>query len=136
MKKKLEYGKNFYVLDTETSGFEYNEPIQVSVLRYENGIQVDGYNQYFLPRFQMTDKAIKTHQLTRSILKERGAKKMSPGLLKILVNFLNVKKDLPIVSHNVDHDRNKVLKKAFNRMELLDLLPKDDRWECTFMMAK
>ena len=31
--------ENFYVLDTETNGFTYNEPVQIAAVRYENGEQ-------------------------------------------------------------------------------------------------
>ena len=51
LQKKIEkrYKKNFYVLDCETSGFKHNEPIQVAVLRFENGREAGRYNRHFLP---------------------------------------------------------------------------------------
>ena len=32
---------NFYALDTETSGFDFNYPVQIAVIRFENGAPVD-----------------------------------------------------------------------------------------------
>ena len=29
--------ENFYVLDTETNGFKYNEPVQIAAVRFKNG---------------------------------------------------------------------------------------------------
>ena len=51
LQKKIEkrYKKNFYVLDCETSGFKHNEPIQIAVLRFENGEEAGRYNRHFLP---------------------------------------------------------------------------------------
>ena len=37
--KKIEksYAENFYVLDTETTGFKHNEPLQISALLFLDG---------------------------------------------------------------------------------------------------
>ena len=51
------------------------------------------------------------------------------------MNFLNEKKDLPIVAHHVKYDRDDVLKPAFDRLGIKSRMPKDDRWRCTFMMT-
>lgn len=84
----------------------------------------------------MMDKdAIKTHGLTREKLKAKKAKKISPGQVKILLNFLNVKKDLPIVAHCIKFDRDQVLKPAFKKLEMVDQMPEDTRWRCTLNMC-
>ena len=44
------YETNFYALDTETTGFRENEPIQIAVALFQNGVAVKSYNQYFLPK--------------------------------------------------------------------------------------
>ena len=51
------------------------------------------------------------------------------------MNYLNIMKDLPIVAHNVEHDRDKVLKPAFKKVDNLDALSPDSRWRCTLEMA-
>lgn len=51
------------------------------------------------------------------------------------MNFLN-EKNLPIVAHNVEYNRDDVLKPAFERLGIKSRMPKDDRWRCTFMMAE
>lgn len=50
-KKRLEktHETNFYALDTETTGFEKNHPIQVGVLLFEDGHVTRTYNEYFIP---------------------------------------------------------------------------------------
>ena len=35
------FKKNFYVLDTETSGLKHNELIHIAVIRYENGKEAE-----------------------------------------------------------------------------------------------
>ena len=50
--------------------------------------------------------------------------------------FLNEHPDLPIVAHNVEHDRDKVLNKAFERVENTEALPPNRRWRCTFNKSK
>ena len=62
------YAQNFYILDTETSGFDHNEPIQVAALRFENGVEVERYNRFFLPQDRITESAKDTHGLTRKKL--------------------------------------------------------------------
>ena len=54
----------------------------------------------------------------------------------MLLNFLNDKKELPIVAHHVKYDRDDVLKPAFDRLGIKNKLPKDDRWRCTFLMSE
>ena len=49
-----------------------------------------------------------------------------------MVNFLNVKEDLPIVAHVARFDRDDVLAKAFEDLKMYDKMPKKERWRCTF----
>ena len=51
------------------------------------------------------------------------------------MNFLNVHIDLPIVAHNVKHDRDQCLKPAFKKVDNLKNLAEDKRWMCTFEMS-
>ena len=77
------YGKNFYVLDTETSGFikdgGKNEIIQIAILRYENGKEVRRHCPFFKPKSKVTKKAEKTHGITKYVLKEQIVKPISKG---------------------------------------------------------
>ena len=84
----------------------------------------------------MTEKAIKTHGLTREFLKTKGAKKVSEGQLKILLNFLNEKKDLPIVAHFAKYDRDQVLVPTFQRLGIEKMMSPLERWRCTFELAE
>ena len=54
----------------------------------------------------------------------------------MLKNFLNIKPDYPIVTHNVEYDRDKVLRPAFEKLEVGHLMPVDKRWKCTMDMTK
>ena len=56
------------------------------------------------------------HGLTRSILESKGAKSLTVGACERMINFLNEYKDLPIVAHYVNHDRDRVLTKAFKKL--------------------
>ena len=42
--KELRFETNFYALDTETSGFENHEPLQVGVVLFEDGKPKKQYN--------------------------------------------------------------------------------------------
>ena len=53
-----------------------------------------------------------------------------------MINFLNVKKDLPIVAHKVKYDRDKVLFKAFKKLGIENMMPKKERWRCTLVMCE
>ena len=141
MKAQLEaiekrYSKNFYVLDTETNGFKDNEPIQIAALLFENGKQVDKFNMYYLPENAITKEALEMHGKSRKDLQNMGAKYLTKGGCEMLKNFLNIKPDYPIVTHNVEYDRDKVLRPAFEKLEVGHLMPVDKRWKCTMDMTK
>ena len=55
---------------------------------------------------------------------------------KAMMEFLDIKKDWPITSFNVDYDRDKVLKPAFKLVGLDDKLAADDRWRCAQELCK
>ena len=56
-------------------------------------------------------------------------------MLKQLINFFDRKKDLPIVSHSVKHDRDKVLNPLFKKLGLEDKMPLKERYRCTVAMC-
>ena len=59
-----------------------------------------------MPKRDITDSAYLTHGLDLQRLAELKAKKPSKSQFQILLNFLNVKKDLPIVAHKIRFDRD------------------------------
>ena len=61
--------ENFYVLDTETNGFKYNEPVQIAAVRFENGEQKDSYIEYFMPKEPFSKSAKDTTGLSKKKLK-------------------------------------------------------------------
>ena len=105
------------------------------VLRYEDGKEVEKYKSHFMPEKKFTKSARRVNGFSMGKLKELGAKVFTPGASKILVNFLNQKKDLPIVAHNVKYDRDQVLTPAFKRVKTEGFLPPEGRWKCTFEMT-
>ena len=126
---------NFYALDSETTGFETNEPIQIAVILFRNGVEVDKFNEYYVPRSSITDDAFGSHGLTKTKLLCYNAsywtKKSSDGL----ADFLGWHPDYPIVSHSVDYDFKDVLRPAYLRVCNQDRLPKADRWVCTWNLS-
>ena len=79
------HDKNYYVLDTESSGFKKHggndEAIQIVALLFRNGKESknESFKSYFLPKGIITESAKKTHHLTKAILGKKGAKVVSPG---------------------------------------------------------
>ena len=59
---------NFYAIDTETSGFDSNEPIQIAVALFENGSILKTYNEYYMPTATISFDAWKTHGLSEQRL--------------------------------------------------------------------
>ena len=51
------------------------------------------------------------------------------------MHYLNNQRDLPIVAHYVNYDRDKVLRPAFKKVDNLDALPPNSRWRCTQEMG-
>lgn len=62
--------------------------------------------------------------------------KFTAGSSKLVANFLSQEPDFPIVAHNVEFDRDKVLRPAFERVGHPDLIAKDGRWRCTCKLAE
>ena len=88
-----------------------------------------------MPEGEFTESALRVHGLSRKVLKKKGAKVFTKATSDMIMNYLNIMKDLPIVAHNVEHDRDKVLMPAFKKVGNLDALPPDSRWRCTQEMA-
>ena len=123
-------------MDIETNGFTHNEPIQITAIRYENGKALKNqYNHFFVPENKFTKSARKVNGHNKMTLKNLGAEKFTKEDGDKLVEYLNVNKDIPIVAHNVGHDRDKVLKPAFEKVSNKSL-PLDNRWVCTWEMSK
>ena len=90
-KKKYGDGKNFYTFDSKTNGFTHNEPVQITVIRYDNGKAVKGkYNRYFMPEGKFTEQAKRINGQSKKTLALKGAKKFSKADADDLVKFLNV----------------------------------------------
>ena len=89
---------NFYAIDTETSGFEHHEPLQVAAILFEDGKPTKQYNQYFLPTLKITEEATKVNGLTKEKLQKFGASHWTKGKCEMLAAFLNEFPDLPIVA--------------------------------------
>ena len=87
-----------------------------------------------MPEGKFTEQAKRINGQSKKTLTLKGAKKFSKADADDLVKFLNVCKDLPIVAHNVDYDRDQVLKPAFNKI-CNKKLPLDNRWVCTKKMS-
>ena len=89
-----------------------------------------------MPDGKLTESAIKIHGLTKQRLKEKKARKWTKGESNKLVNFLKIHEDLPIVAHYIHHDRDTVLKGAFEKVNNVEQMPRNDRWRCTWEMCK
>ena len=89
-----------------------------------------------MPKSVMTYESMKIHGKDRKVLTTLGAKPFTKGASEILINFLNEHPDLPIVAHNVEYDRDTVLKKAFDRVDNVNSLPPAERWRCTLKMSE
>ena len=119
----------------ETSGFIHYEPIQIAVVLFLNGIPVKHINWFFLPTSEITEEAREVHGLNKTQLLQKNAVLWTKGKSEMIVNFLNEHPDFPIVTHGVKHDYLLVLKPAFEKVENLERLPRDDRWLCTIELS-
>ena len=134
--KPKTFGRNFYALDTETTGLNKDELVQVAAVLYQRGKEVKHHNAYFMPKGKFTQDAININGITKAWLRKIGAEAFSNGASEILLHFLNEHSDLPIVAHGVRHDRDRVLKPAFEKVDNLGQLPMRSRWRCTVAMSK
>ena len=115
--------KNFYALDTETTGFDHNHPIQIAAILFVDGKPRSTYNQYLKTSKEIQPGAYGIHGLSKDKLQDLGALEWSYGCSNILANFLDVHPDFPIVAHNVQYDLDTVLRPAFERVDNTMRLP-------------
>ena len=127
---------NFYAVDIETNRIVDPEPVQIAVVRFENGIEVAKWTKYFHAWHRSTKDALRTHGLSRRKLKEKKANPFCKLQAKAMIEFLDIKNEWPITSFNVEFDRDKVLKPAFKLVGLEDELAADDRWRCAQELCK
>ena len=59
---------NFYSLDIETNRIVDPEPVQIGIIRFENGVEVEKWSKYFYSRHRCTKDALRTHGLSRKKL--------------------------------------------------------------------
>ena len=89
-----------------------------------------------MPENKITNLAFGVHGIDQEFLDNKKAKPFTKGMCEILLHFLNQYKEWPIVAHNAAYDRDKVLKKAFEKVGMEEFLPPKDRWRCTLKLAK
>ena len=128
------YKKNFYVLDCETTQLKKPEPICIAACLYKNGKPGPEYKRFFMPEKDI--KTEKIHGLTYDKLRGLHARKFTKASCEFLHTFLTDCPDLPIVTHGVKFDRDKVLKPAFEKVGAAHFMPPDDRWRCTIDMSE
>lgn len=135
IRREQRFSKNFYAVDVETNGFDHNEPLQIAIVRYEDGVEADHVNVYLKAQENSTKSAIDTHGLTKKRLRELNAKKFGKRTAKMLISFLKQHDDLPIVAFFADYERDKVLTPAFQRLGLDDMAALTARWRCAQQMS-
>ena len=84
-----------------------------------------------MPKGKFTQSAMNINGISRDKLKERGATEFTKHTSDLLMNYFDINKDFPIIAHNVEYDRDKVLIPAFKKVDNLARLPPNDRWKCT-----
>ena len=127
---------NFYAIDTETTGFSHNHPLQIAAILILDGKPKARNVQYIKTNLPIQEDAYRIHGLTKDYLQGMGAVEWSKGCSDVLVNFLNMYPDFPIVAHGVDYDLDTVLRPAFERVGNIARLPKLERWVCTQDLAQ
>lgn len=103
----------------------------IAAIRYEDGKATRSHFEFVMPEGEIKDEATKIHGHSKKMLELFKAQKYSKDKCQILINYLNTHPDIPIVCHNVDFDRDKVLKPAFKKVGMADKMPMDSRWKCT-----
>ena len=114
---------SFYAIDTETSGFDFNQPVQIAAVLFVDGKPKATNNQYLMTTKEIQPGAYAIHGLSNDKLQDLGALEWSKGCSDVLANFLEIHPDFPIVAHNVQYDLDTVLRPAFERVDNTTRLP-------------
>ncbi|MDO6353569.1 3'-5' exonuclease [Caloramator sp. CAR-1] len=90
----------FIVLDFETTGLypETDKIIEVSALKYKDGIKVDEFHTLINPKIKIPSEITMINGITNAMVKNK------PTLQVVLPNLLEFIGDLPIVAHNAPFD--------------------------------
>ena len=107
---------SFYTCFIRTSGHPHNNPLLVAGVLFKDGVVVKWHNKYYKPFRKMIQLVNGTYRLTMEYLEEKGAKPFWSKDAIRLYKFFTEYKDLPIVGHHIEYDRDKVLKPAFEKI--------------------
>ena len=85
---------------------------------------------YYMPNKKSTKDALRTHGLTKEVLKEKGAVNFDDDSAPKLIEYLNKYENLPVVAFNAKYDRDQVLKPWYTRYHCCYDKVKKSRWRC------
>lgn len=95
----------FVALDIETTGLKYDENkiIQLSAVKYENGIEIDRFDKYINPHVYIPRYITDINGITNSMVKSM------PTVDKVLPEFIDFIDDYILVAHNSKFDMKFIL---------------------------
>jgi len=135
-KKQHNDNMNFFVIDCETNGFTHNEPVEIVVLRFEDGEEKGKFKKKFMPEADFTIEARQVTGLNKKELRAQGAQPFDQKSANLLMYFLNSHPEYPIIAQWAQYDRDSVLTPAFQRVSKASMLPMTSRWRCTVGLAQ
>lgn len=92
--------KEFIVIDLETTGLyrSIDRIVEISAIRYENGIEQDKFYSLVNPECNIPNEAIKVHGITNRMVYK------SPKINTVIPDFLQYLGDSLLVAHNANFD--------------------------------
>lgn len=101
---KLTYEKinNYVVVDLETTGLSANwdEIIEMAILKIENGVIVDSYSTLIKPNNEINEYVTELTGITNEMVKD------APLIKDVLPQFIKSLENQVIIGHNVNFDIN------------------------------
>ena len=112
-KSIIAFPDNYVVIDLETTGLDpcYSEIIEISAVKYSNGVKVSTFSQLVRPEYPVDDFITNLTGITNDMLQNASM------ICDVLPHFLSFVSDSILVGHNVNFDVNFI----YDNCELLHL---------------
>jgi len=102
--------RSFVAVDVETTGLSpiQNEIIEISGLKYVEGVLVEEFVSFVKPKTEITPEITKITGITNDMIKE------APGIDETIIAFIGFTEGLSLVAHNADFDMGFINKACQN----------------------
>lgn len=101
-KSKIEFPKNYVVIDLETTGLDttFDEIIEIGAIKYQENLEMDRFHTLVKPMNEIDSFISDLTGITNEMVSN------APSIKDVLPSFIDFLQDFIVVGHNVNFDIN------------------------------